>query len=147
MNESSNLETLNELLQTLGRSLAAYLAQARPWTPCQGEKLCEAVTRLAADQKRYIARLEQAIVELGGRPDPGRFPAEFAAKNDLSLEYLRQELLRRQEEDIAAIKQCAEQLEGDASLHSLAEEILGNAKGHRDILKEMMNDEIQMTKE
>jgi len=40
---------------------------------------------------------------------------------------------------VAAIEQCATELEEVASLHSLADEILGNARGHLDILKEIVN--------
>ena len=41
-----------------------------------------------ADQQRYARRVTEAIAARGGRPDPGRFPMEFMAKNDLALEFL-----------------------------------------------------------
>jgi hypothetical protein len=147
MKSLPTIRLLNELLRLLCRSLPAYLAQAKPWTQPNGRELRLALDRLAADQQRYALRVAQAITELGGRPDPGRFPGEFTTKNDLALEFLRQEVIRQQQRDITAIERCAAQLEGAAALHSLAEEILGNARGHLDILKEMTNIEDQMPKE
>ena len=82
--------------------------------------------------------------DLVGRIDEyqvGRFPAAFAAKNDLSLDFLVQEVLDRQERDVALLARCAAELEGAPALHALAEEILGNAKGHLDVLREVIRDE------
>ena len=134
------IAALNELLRILCRSLPAYLADAKPWAQSD-DRFCAALKHLVADQHRYARRVTEAIIERGGRPDPGRFPTEFTAKNDLSLEYLHQETIDRQEHDIVAIKRSAARLEGIASLHSLAEEILGNAQGHLEILQEIMNAE------
>ncbi len=131
------IRVLNRLLGCLCRSLPAYLADAKPWSQADDQQLRAAIERLAADQRRYANRVSEAIVELGGRPDPGAFPKGFAAKNDLSLAFLRQEVIDRQEKDVEAIERCVVELDGDAPLHALAEEILGNAKGHWDILKEM----------
>lgn len=135
------IRTLDELLTVLCRSLPAYLADAKPWTQSQNQQLREALDHLVADQRRYAHRVAEAITEYGGRPDPGRFPSEYAAKNDLSIDYLRPEIIEGQERDIATIEQCVARLEGIAPLHSLAEEILGNARGHLDILNQTMNDE------
>jgi hypothetical protein len=143
MNPTTTLQTLDELLGILSCSLPAYLADAKPWTPLSDrqQKLQAAIGRLAADQQRYAERVREAIVSLGGRPDPGRFPQSFAAKNDLSIEFLRREIVERQQHDIEAVARCAAALAETASLHALAEEILGNAEGHFDILKEMTKDE------
>ena len=135
------VETLNELLRILCRSLPAYLADAKPWGHSDDQRLRTALDQLVADQQRYARRVTEAITERGSRPDPGRFPKGFTAKNDLALEFLRREMIRQQEQDVAAIGRCAARLEGDAPLHSLAEEILGNARGHLDILREGMRDE------
>lgn len=139
MNSLKTIQVLDKLLGILSRSLPAYLADAKPWTQSADQKLCAALDNLVADQQRYARRLDEAITELGGRPDPGRFPMNFTAKHDLSLGFLVQELAIQQEQDISMIERCAAQLESISSLHALAEEILGNARGHLDILKEVMN--------
>jgi hypothetical protein len=141
MKSLKTIRVLDELLRILCRSLPAYLSDARPWGQAGDQRLRSAFDHLVADQQRYARRVTEAIVECGGRPDPGRFPVSFTAKNDLSLEYLHRELIGQQERDVAAIERCAAQLEGIAPLHSLAEEILGNARGHLDVLRETMNDE------
>ncbi len=139
MNLPQAIPVLNELLSVLCRSLPAYLADAKPWAQSEDRPLHTALDRLVADQQRYARRVTEIIVEQGGRPDPGRFAMQFTAKNDLSLEFLRQEVILRMEQDVLTIERCAAQLEDIASLHSLAEEILGNTRGHLDILKETSN--------
>ena len=135
------IRVLNDLLRILCRSLPAYLADAKPWAQSEDRQLRVALSHLVADQQRYAQRVAEAIAERGGRPDPGRFPAEFTAKHDLSIEFLRKEVIGQQEQNVLAIERCAAQVEDVAVLHALAEEILGNAKGHLDVLKEMLNDE------
>ncbi len=127
---------LNELLGVLCRSLPAYLADADPWSVGEN-RFRTALNHLAADQQRYAGLLSQAIVDHAGRPDPGRFPMSFTAKNDLSLAFLRREVIEHHERDIQAIERCVAQLDGVLPLRSLAEEILGNAKGHLEILQEL----------
>jgi len=129
---------LTELLRILCRSLPAYLADAKPWAQSEDRQLGEALDRLVADQQRYARLLSDAITAHGGRPDPGRFAMHWMAKHDLSLGFLVREIIQHQEQDVAAIEQCAAELEELAPLHCLAEEILGNARGHLDILREIV---------
>lgn len=138
MNPIEATAALNRLLHVLCRSLPAYLADVRYWTRIDCHDIQTAVEHLVGDQQNYAQQVAEAIGQLGGRPNPGRFPAEFAAKNDLSLEFLLEEIVGDQEQSILVIEHCVVQLEGDSALHALAEEILGNAKGHLDILKEML---------
>jgi hypothetical protein len=130
---------LNRLLVLLCRSLPAYLADAEPWAQADRRPIRTAIDRLTADQQIYAGRVAEAIVQRGGRPNPGPFPSEFAAKNDLSLEFLLREIAEYQEHDLLSLEHCAAQLEGEPALHALAEEILGNTKGHLDVLREMVN--------
>jgi hypothetical protein len=128
---------LNRLLAVLCRSLPAYLASAAPWAKTDHRAIRVALERLSADQRLYAQRVAEAIVRCGGRPDPGGFPPEFAAKNDLAIGFLLREVIEYQEQDLSAIEYCAAQLENTPALHALAEEILGNAKGHLDALREV----------
>jgi hypothetical protein len=127
--------TLNRLLEILCRSLPAYLDDAQPWARMDARRVQAALDHFLADTQLYAERVVKAILDLGGRPQPGSFPGEFAAKNDLSLDFLLREVIESQEHDILAIGQCAARLESDSSLHALAEEILGNAKGHLEIIR------------
>ena len=64
-----------------------------------------------ADQQRYARRVAEAITRRGGRPNPGHFPVEFTAKNDLALDFLFREVVAHQEHDVAMIERCAAELE------------------------------------
>lgn len=136
------IPVLNRLLQCLSSSLPIYLADAKPWEARSERALLQSsLDHLVADQRRYIQRLVEAILELGGRPDCGHFPAAFAAKNDLSLDFLLRDVIDDQDQNTTAIERCVMQLSNEPSLHSLAEEILGNARGHNDLLREALQTE------
>jgi hypothetical protein len=141
MNELDAIAVLERLLRLLCRSLPAYLGDARPWARAGDSPLQAALDSLVADQRAYAARVAEAIVARGGRPDPGRFPAAMSAKNDLGLEFLLREVIADQERTAAAVARCAGEVEGDPSLHALTEEVFGNVHGHLDILREMMKAE------
>ena len=141
MNSFQAIEVLNELLRVLCRSLPAYLADAKPWAQSEDRRLAAALDRLVVDQQHYARLVSDAITAEGGRPDPGQFPMRWTAKNDLSIEFLRQEVIGQLEQSIPVIEGCAAQLESVAAFHALAEEVLGNTRGHLDILREMRNEE------
>jgi hypothetical protein len=140
MNPHETIPVLNQLLQVLCRSLPAYLADVKMAGWDVGEAIRLSLERLVADQRMYAQRVAEAISERGGRPNPGAFPTEFTAKNDLSLTFLLREIVDSQRQEVAAITDCVARLENESSLHALAEEILGNAKGHLDILAGVVRD-------
>jgi len=113
-----------------------YLRDASPWTGPGQQRTQQAIDSLVSDQQMYAQRVAEAITEFDGGPDQGRFPMEFTAVHDLSLDFLLQKVIERQRRDLAAIERCAADLAGIPSLRSLAEEILGNARGHLEILEE-----------
>ncbi len=140
MNANESTAVLNRLLGLLCRSLPTYLADVRTLGHPEGEKIRAALHRLVADQRMYAGRVSDAVVRCGGQPDSGRFPTEFAAKNDLSIEFLLGEIVAGQERDVAAIAECVGRLGAASALHALAEEILGNAKGHLEILQALLKE-------
>jgi hypothetical protein len=143
MQAFETIPLLNRLLALLCRSLPAYLADARPWTGIGAHEIQTLLDRLVVDQQRYARRVAAAISQRGGRPNPGHFPTEFTAKNDLALDFLFREVVAHQEHDVAMIERCAAELETAPPLHALAEEILGNARGHFDVLLDKLKDEAE----
>jgi len=135
MNRLEVISVLDRLLQTLCRSLPRYLEDARPWTRRGDQKTIAALTHIVADQRELAQRVAEAIVEHGGRPDPGRFPMEFTAINDLQLDFVLKKLIEYQQRDVETIQRCAADLDEAPMIRALAEEALGNAKGHRDLLE------------
>jgi hypothetical protein len=138
MNPSNVVGTLGRLLHILCRSLPMYLEDAKPWTRRDDQPAQRALANLVADAQTFSLRVAQAILELRGQPNAGRFPTSFTAVNDLSLSFLMPRVVQSQRRDVATIEQCVAELASVPLVRPLAEEILGNARGHLDILEGLM---------
>lgn len=141
MTNHEAISSLNQLLGVVCRSLPLYLANARPWSRLGSWKAQRALDRVVFDGNLYTVRLATEIDRLGGASDCSQFPAEFTAKNDLAVKFLIPEIIDHLKSDAVEIERIAAQLENDPALHALATEILGNTKGHVDVLKRLANDE------
>ncbi len=130
-------EVLNRLFQIVTRSLPMYLAGADPWTKSSDEPATKALERIVADAKFYSSRLAEMILEYRGRIDQGDFPMEFTELNMLSLDYLVKELPQYLRSDLAEIQRCIDDLRDDIGARVLAEELLGNTRGHLETLEEL----------
>ena len=138
MNSSHVVGTLGRLLHVLCRSLPMYLEDAKPWT-CQDDQPAErALANLVADARTFSLRVADAILDLRGQPNAGRFPSSFTAIHDLSLSFLMPRVVQSQRDDVATIEQCVAELASVPLVRPLAEEILGNARGHLDILEALL---------
>ncbi|NLY01608.1 MAG: hypothetical protein GXY83_36440 [Rhodopirellula sp.] len=137
MDRTDTIAALNGLLQILYRSLPLYLDGKRHWAPRGREEIAGAVAEIARDYQAYIQRVADRIYRWDGCIEPGQFPLEFTAMHDLGLDYLLKELVERQRRDVVAIGRCAEAVSDCPEARALAEEILGNARGHLDNLEEL----------
>jgi len=137
MNGISTTEVLNRLVAIHNRSLPMYLSEAPPWTQRRDAAAREALMQIVADQKTMVDRLGQMILEKDGAVDLGEYPLDFTAKHDLSLEFLLGELVAHQRRDVAAIEECVRQLEHGSMARAVAQEALGEAKGHIESLQEL----------
>jgi hypothetical protein len=129
---------LNRLLATTYRSLPMYLAEAGPWTHAGDEQAVRVSKAILADARHYAQRIAEAILAQRGALDLGEFPMEFTDLNLLSLDFLLTELVRCQRRDIAAIESCVAELAAGSEPRALAEEVLGNARGHLESLDELL---------
>ncbi|MCA9189602.1 MAG: hypothetical protein R3E01_34320 [Pirellulaceae bacterium] len=130
-------ELLNDLLVIENRSLPMYLASARPWSGPEGAAAQAELSKIAVDQRRIVDILGGLIVSRGGMVDMGEFPMEFTDLHDLSVSFVLPQIIRRQRSDIVNIQRIAEQLSSDVACRSIAEEALGSAKGHLELLEEL----------
>jgi hypothetical protein len=126
---------LNRLLRVLSRSLPMYLQDAKPYSRGDQQPIHAALDNLVADQRTLSCRVAQAILDARGQPTPGPFPLVFASINDAGLNFLLGEVIECHRRDIAVIEGCVADLTDFPELHALAQEILGNAQGHLDILQ------------
>ncbi|MCC6123414.1 MAG: hypothetical protein IT426_00480 [Pirellulales bacterium] len=130
------LVLLHGVLRTLCRGLPQYLAEAHPWRQSTDARFLAALGRLIADQRHYAGRTAEAIAGRGGRPDPGTFPLEYASINDLSLDFMKDKIIAQLHEDYATLTGAARRLADQRDLHELVEEIVGNYRGHLEMLEE-----------
>ncbi len=138
MRRAETHEILVRLFQRLYRSLPMYLAEAVPWTDPGAGQARQVLAGIVADAKTYCKHIAHRILHYRGRLDLGEFPMEFTDLNMLSLDYLLTELVRWQKADIRAIEQFVAELPAGTDDCSLAEEVLGNARGHLQSLEELL---------
>ena len=131
-------DVLARLFLVVYRSLPMYLVDAIPWTHPSNERAQQALSGIVADERLYAQRIADLILRHRGRIETGDFPMEFTDLNLLSLDFLLTEMVRCQRRDIGLIERCVADLAGDAEARALAQEILGNARGHLETLQELL---------
>jgi len=129
--------TLNRVLAILERSFLNYLCYARPYVPPGREQVMRSIEQMVAAQDALAKRVAEYILASGGRPDPGDFPIEFTDTHDLSIDFLIQQAIVYQKQDITDLQQCVEALRSALTAQTLATEALGMAKGHLETLQEI----------
>ncbi len=137
---TSTIDVLNRLWVAHARSLPTYLGYAVPWIPAKNGNAGEALRRIAEDHQVIADRIGEMILDAGGAVDPGKFPLKYTALHDLSFDYLLRLLLEYERQLVATIQECCEQLSLAPRARSLAEEALGEAKGHLETLEEFAGD-------
>lgn len=131
------LQVLNDLLIILDRSLAMYVSQATPWVGPADERARQTLENLVTDQKFYVDRIGDILVKHRYVYDLGEFPMTYTDLHDLALDYLLKEITRYHRRDIQAIERCVQKLAGAGEAETLAQEVLGNAKGHLEVLESL----------
>jgi hypothetical protein len=129
---------LNRLLVIVYRSFPMYLADAAPWTHPGDERATRVLNHIVADYQMYAGRISELLLDRRELNSFGEYPMVFTDTHDLSLDYLVSELIYYQKQDIIAIRQCVDDLRTDLTARSLAEEVLGNARGHLQSLEEVL---------
>jgi hypothetical protein len=135
---SDTLQSLNRVLELLQRSFPQYLRYARPYIPAGRQNVMDSIEEITNCQDSLAARVTQYIMESGGTPNPGKFAIEFTDTHDLEIDFLIQEAIAYQKEDIASLETCVNQLRLAPAAQSLAAEALGLAKGHLESLEELL---------
>ena len=137
MSEASTARLLNRLIAMHNCSLPAYLTYAAPAWHRGDEAAKETLQAIATDQKDTCERLAAMVTQQGGVVDSGEFPIYYAGYHDLSFDFLLDEIIKEQKEDIVQIEDTVAQLSLAPMAKALAEETLGAAKGHLESLQEL----------
>jgi hypothetical protein len=137
MASNETIIVLNRVLAILERSFTQYLRYARPYVPPGREEVEQTLVEIVAGQDALAERVTQMITEAGGLPDNGKFPIEFTDSHDLAIDYLLQEAIDNQRQDISGLSQCVDELRSAPAAQAIAAESLGQAKGNLETLQEL----------
>ncbi|HTQ38676.1 MAG TPA: hypothetical protein VMJ32_06595 [Pirellulales bacterium] len=138
MTQSESSAVLNRLFVIIYRSLPMYLADAVPWMHSGDEQAKHVLNHIVADYRMYSGRIAELLLSRRQRVSFGEYPMVFTDTHDLSLDYMISELIDYQKQDVTAIEKCVADLKTDLAARILAEEVLGNARGHLESLEESL---------
>jgi hypothetical protein len=137
MSSPETIDVLNRVLAILERSFTQYMRYARPYIPPGRERMSEALDDIVKGQDALAGRVTQTIHEAGGLPENGKFPIEYTDTHDLSIDFLIDEAVDCQKQDVAELAECVESLRLAPAAQSLASEALGMAKGNLELLESL----------
>ena len=135
MNSDQICNALNRMIAILESSLPIYLTDAAPWFGGD-DSAQEVITAVATDQRDTVERLARIVLDYGAEVRHGSFPMEFTGFHDLSVDFLKQELVKRQQAEISAFDSIAIGMP-ECMAKSVAEEVVGAARGHLESLREI----------
>lgn len=137
MTSHNGINALGQALSILETALPQYLANTRPWTKPGDEASIAVVAQITREQQRDIGRIVGVIDASREMLPSGQFPMAFTDTHDLSIEYLVREMFEYQKQDIASLEKCVDFAGTDVVAKSLIEEVLGSARAHLELLKEL----------
>jgi hypothetical protein len=134
---TSKIDLLNELLVIHSCSLPSYLGSWKPWARQGDQQSLRVLRNMSAEHSRMADRIARVITRYGGYPDRGSFPMLFTDMHDLSTDYIVRNVREFQKRDLRRIEEIAESLAAYPDAHAVAQECLGAAKAHLDLLNEL----------
>ncbi len=138
MSSPDTIEALNRLLAILSTSFPQYLKYAHPYLPPGSDRLLDTVHEIVDGQESMAERVARLVESYDGLPDRGEFPIEYTDSHDLSIDFLVRKAIDYQRIDIAEIERLAEALRHNPAAKALADETLGMAKAHLELLAELV---------
>ncbi len=130
------IDVLNRVLRILLRSLPAYLESTQAWSHRDPRQIRPRLAAIARNQQLLAGCVVEAIRKRHGRVDSGQFPLAFTSLHDVGPELLIEKTIAEFEDDLPLLEQCVTFLQSHPVLLPLAEEALGNVRGHLDSLNQ-----------
>jgi hypothetical protein len=109
MTMTSAEPVLNDVLIALHRSLLQYTSEAWPRTTAASAAALEAISVLAAEQAETVDRLTELLRDRGYPVSFSTYP-DFSRFNYVSLDYLLKQLIKDQQQVVAACEVAAREL-------------------------------------
>ncbi|MGI6419194.1 MAG: hypothetical protein ACOX1P_26415 [Thermoguttaceae bacterium] len=138
MVRSDSISALNRLLRLAARSFAAYSIEVRRASYRGPKELWAILQQIAGEQQALARRLDEAIRRAGGVPNPGAFPIDFTAWNDVALGRVVEHALELQRRVVAEIEQAAASLQEHPDWRVIAQDALDEARSHERLLAEAL---------
>ncbi len=85
MPQTDVISLLNRLDHQMLRSFPAYSMAVRASSYRGPDEMYDLLRRISSEQRQLADRIAEAIRDRRGIPDPGQFPIEFTAWNDVAL--------------------------------------------------------------
>ncbi|MDD4268400.1 MAG: hypothetical protein PHO07_02355 [Pirellulales bacterium] len=136
MVRSDSISAWNRLLHLAARSFAAYSIEVRRAGYRGPQELWAVLQQIAGEQQALAKRLDKAIRQAGGVPNPGGFPIAFTAWNDVALGRVVEHALELQRGVVAEIEQAAAGLQEHPAWPMIAQDALELARAHERRLAE-----------
>lgn len=138
MARSDSISVLNHLLHLGLRSFIAYSVEVRATSYRGPRELWAILQQIAGEQHAVAETLDEAIRRAGGVPDPGPFPIDFTAWNDVALPRIVEHALELQRGVVAEIERAAAALEGQPDWRAVVHDALDQARAHEKMLAEAL---------
>lgn len=138
MVRSDSISAWNRLLHLAARSFAAYSIEVRRASYRGPKELWAILQQIAGEQQALARRLDEAIRRAGGVPNPGAFPIDFTAWNDVALGRVVEHALELQRRVVAEIEQAAASLQEHPDWRVIAQDALDEARSHERLLAEAL---------
>lgn len=137
---AKQFELLNRIAALHHRSLPTYLTYARPWVSAGCEAKAEIIDDIAADHHDLVQRILK-VLEADDRPVAlGDFPMDYTDLNDLSLDFILQELTHYERRLLKTLEEIASWMDREHSSYLLVNMAIGMAIGHLENLAEAQGD-------
>jgi len=137
MNNPDAISILNRLYWLTLRSFAVYSAEVRPVTFRGPEAMWDLLKEIAVEERDLAGRIAAAIAELRGAAEPGQYPIEFTAWNDVALSRVFAHAIELQSTAVAEASDLASE-HSEAPVFYWAKQVQGQAERHVTRLEEAL---------
>jgi hypothetical protein len=138
MHRSHPIEALIRLFTLQHHSLPQYLLHASPYVRPGDEQILQTLREVASRQKTASRRIAETILSRRGQLPNSTYPMRYTDTHYLDLRFLLGRLIDDQRLVVKEIERLAAALAHDPVPYALAQGILAQETGHRDLFEEMI---------